>query len=81
MVMLKNMLGIFISIDICTLHRISSKNSDLNICAHTCTQVSVMGHKQGFDLAVPVITFSSLNDDIYCFHAIKAKNKTFRCEF
>ena len=42
-------------IDICTLHRISSKNVDLNMCAHTWHSVSVMGHKQGFELAVPVL--------------------------
>ena len=51
------MLGIVFSIDICTLHRISSKNVDLNvdlnICAHTWHPVSVMGHKHRFDLAVP----------------------------
>ena len=35
-VMLKNMLGIFLSIDICTSHRVSSKNFDLNIWADTC---------------------------------------------
>ena len=47
------MLGIVFSIDICTLHRISSKNVDLNMCAHTWHSVSVMGYKQSFDLAVP----------------------------
>ena len=45
------MLGIVFSIYICTLHRISSKNFDLNICVCTWHSVSVMGHKQGFDLA------------------------------
>ena len=54
------MLGIVFSIDICTLHRISSKNVDLNICAHTWHSVSVMGHKQSFDLAVPVLTMNNL---------------------
>ena len=49
------MLGIFFSIDICTLFRKSSKNVDLNICAPTWHSVSVIGHKQGFDLAVSVI--------------------------
>ena len=47
------MLWIVFSIDICTRHRISSKNVDFNICAHTWHSVSVMGRKQGFELAVP----------------------------
>ena len=47
------MLGIVFSIEICTRHRMSFKNVDLNICAHTWHSVSVMGHKKGFDLAVP----------------------------
>ena len=51
--MFKKMLGIVFSIDICTLHRMSFKNVDLNICAHTSHSVTVMGHKQSFDLAVP----------------------------
>ena len=41
------MLEIVFSSDICTVHSISSKNVDLNICS-----VSVISHKQGFDLAV-----------------------------
>ena len=49
------MLGIFFSLDICSSHRMSSINADLNICAHTWPSVSIMGHKQGFELAVPVI--------------------------
>ena len=49
------MLGIDFSIDICTLQRIGSKNVDLNICAHTWNLVSVMGHKQGFKLVLPVL--------------------------
>ena len=50
--MLKKILGIvFFSID--SLHRISSKNVDLNICAYTRHSVSVMGQKYSFDLAVP----------------------------
>ena len=47
------MLGIVFSTDICTRHRMSSKNVDVNICAHTWHSVSVMGHKHGFKLAVP----------------------------
>ena len=34
-VMLKKKLGIVFPIDICTRHRMSYKNVDLNICAHT----------------------------------------------
>ena len=50
------MLRIVFSIDLCILHRVSSKNVDLiNICAHTWHSVSVMGHKQDFELAVPVL--------------------------
>ena len=49
------MLGIVFSINVCTLHKMSSTNVDLNICAHTWHSVSVMDHKQGFDLAVPVL--------------------------
>ena len=52
-VMLKKMLEIVYSIDICTRHRMSSKHVDLNICTHTWHSVSVMGHKQGFELALP----------------------------
>ena len=52
--MLKKMLEIVFSINICTLHRISS-NVDLNICAHTWHSGSVLGHKQGFEHAVPEI--------------------------
>ena len=48
------MLGIVFSIDICTRHRMSYKNVDLNFCAHTWHSVSVLGHNQGFELAVPV---------------------------
>ena len=49
------MLGIFFSTDICTLHMISSKNVDLNMCALTWHSVLVMGHKQGYELAVPAV--------------------------
>ena len=49
------MLAIVFSNDIWTLYRISSKNFYLNICAHTWHLVSVVGHKQGFELAVPVL--------------------------
>ena len=49
------MLGIDFSIDIYTPHRMTSKNDDLNMCAHTWHSMSVMGHKQGFELAVPSI--------------------------
>ena len=49
------MLWIVFSFDICPLHRISFKNVDLNMCAHTWHSVSVIGHKQGFDLAVPAV--------------------------
>ena len=60
--MFEKMLGIVFSIDICTLHRKSSKNVDLNICVHTwhLHSVSVKGHKQGFELAVPVMGISAL---------------------
>ena len=51
--MLEKMLIIVFSIDICTRH--SSKNVDLNICAHTRHSVSVLGHKQGFEFALPVL--------------------------
>ena len=54
-VMLKKMLEIVYSIDICTRHRMSSKHVDLNICAHTWHYMSVMGNKQGFELAVPAL--------------------------
>ena len=43
---------------------VSLKNIDLNICAHTWHSVSVMGHKQGFELAVPV--FLSLFWQLFC---------------
>ena len=49
------MLGIVFSTDIFTRHRMSSKTVDLNICAQTWHSVSVMGHKHGFTLAVPVV--------------------------
>ena len=49
------MLGIYFSVDICTLHMISSKNVDLNIFAQIWHSMSVMGHKQGLELAVPVL--------------------------
>ena len=49
---LKNV-GNSFSFDICILHPINSKNVDHNIGAHTWHSVSVMGHKQGFDSAVP----------------------------
>ena len=49
------MLGIVFSIEICTRHSMSFKNVDLNICAQTWHSVSVMGRKQGFDLAVPEV--------------------------
>ena len=48
------MFGIVFEIDIFTCHRISYKNVDFNICAHTWNSVSVMGYKQGFDSGVPV---------------------------
>ena len=50
---LKN-LGIDFFIDICTRHRKSSKNVDLNICAYTWHSVPVMGHKQGFEPELPI---------------------------
>ena len=51
---------IVFSIDICACHRnVSFKNVDSNIYAHTWHLVSVMGYKQGFELAVPVITMGS----------------------
>ena len=53
--MIKLTLGIVCFIDICTRLRMSSKNVDLNICAHTGHSVSVMGYKQGFELAVHVL--------------------------
>ena len=59
------MLGRVFSIDICTLHRINSKNVDLNICAHTWHSMSVMGHKQGFDLAVSEVKLLFLKANIY----------------
>ena len=52
------MLGVVFSIDICTLHRMSYKTVDLNICAHTWHSVSVMSKKQGFELAVPEIVLT-----------------------
>ena len=48
-------MGIDFSIDIFTRHRISSKNIDQHFWAHSWHSVSVMGHKQGFELAVPEI--------------------------
>ena len=55
------MLEIVFSIDICTRHRMSYKNVDLNFCAHTWHSVSVLGHNQGFELAVPVFKVHILN--------------------
>ena len=57
------MVGIVFSIEICTLHRITSKNIDLNICAHTWHSVLLMGHKQGFDLAAPELLKTHWNVD------------------
>ena len=48
---------IVFSIDTCTCHRMSSNSVNLNICAHTWHSVPVMGHDQGFDLAVPELKF------------------------
>ena len=63
------MLRIVFSIDICTHHRMSSKNIDNNICAHTWHSVSVMGHKQGFELNIPVFelftVFTTKHDGLY----------------
>ena len=49
------MLGMVFSIDVCTRHRISSKNVDLNICAHPWYSVSIIGHERGFEFAEPVL--------------------------
>ena len=38
-------------------NRMSSKTVYLNICAHTWHSVSVMGHKQGFEFAVPRVFY------------------------
>ena len=66
---LKN-LGIVFSIDICTRHRMIYKNINLNICAHTWHSVSVMGHMQGFELAVLAIIiincFTNSDTAIFC---------------
>ena len=55
----KKILGLVFYIDICTHHRMSSQNVDLNICAHTWYSLSVMGHKQDVELAVPVMRILS----------------------
>ena len=45
-------------IGICTRHKKSLKNVDLNMCAQTWHSASVIMHiKQEFELAVPVIVF------------------------
>ena len=51
--MLIKVLAFFYLIDIFTLHKMSSKNIELNICAYTWHSVSVMGHEQGLELTVP----------------------------
>ena len=75
--MLKTMLGIVFSIEICTRHRMSFKNVDLNICAHTWHSVSVMGHKQGFDLAVPELIPGSLRN-MFGYHGASKSLSTTR---
>ena len=42
-------------IDICTSHKKSCKNVDLNICAQKGHSVSVLGHKHGFEQNPTVI--------------------------
>ena len=44
-------------IDICTRHRKSSKNVDLNICGHDLTLGVSYGPNPGLELAVPAIVF------------------------
>ena len=39
------------------------QNVDLNICVQTWHPVSVLGHRQGFELAVPVAVFNILNSE------------------
>ena len=58
------MLGIDFFIGICTRHRKNSKNVDFDICVHTWHLLLVMGHKQGSDLAVPVLTELKLDVNI-----------------
>ena len=55
------MFWIVVSIDICTLYRMKSKNVDLNMCAHTWHSMSVLGHKQGFELVVPALVTNILS--------------------
>ena len=53
LVMLKNNFKNSFFIDTCTRSKTSLKNFHLKICAQTCHSVSVLGHKQVFELAVP----------------------------
>ena len=53
--MIIKMCRIVLFIDMCTHHKTSSKNVDLNIWAHARHSVSVMGHNQDLELAVPVL--------------------------
>ena len=50
------MLGIVFLLTFSLATSISSKLGDLNICAHTWHSVSVLGPKQGFELALPELT-------------------------
>ena len=66
-------------------HRTNFNDVDLNVCAQTCHSVSVVGHKQGFELAVPelikiIITVNYLlyNNTPWCYQKQGIPEKNLR---
>ena len=77
-VILKKMLGIvFFSVDICTRHRISSKNVDLYMCAPTWHSVSVMGLSKVSNLLYTEISGCYSSNSANCFPCLLPSHSPF----